>query len=84
MHFINMLELWYEINLKSISPFLESIIENIPQKLRKKPNTGGGNIAESFLAKNSAILANSAIWGTPFVLGAYITGIILAKNGDFA
>ena len=26
----------------------------------------------------------SEIWGTPFVLGAYITGIILAKNGDFA
>jgi hypothetical protein len=40
---------------------------------------GGGNIAE-----NSVILANSAIWGTPFVLGAYITAIILAKNGHFA
>ena len=26
----------------------------------------------------------SEIWGTPFVPGTYITGIILAKNGDFA
>jgi hypothetical protein len=42
---------------------------------------GGGILPKVFLQKNSAILA---IWGTPFVLGAYITGIILAKNGDFA
>jgi hypothetical protein len=26
----------------------------------------------------------SEIWGTPSVLGAYITGIILVKIGDFA
>jgi hypothetical protein len=48
-------------------------------------HTGGGAIfPKVFCQKNSAILANSAISGTPFVLGAYITGIILAKNGDFA
>ena len=41
---------------------------------------GGPNIAESFLATKFG----NIIWGTPFVLGAYITGIILAKNGDFA
>jgi hypothetical protein len=45
---------------------------------------GGAILPKVFWQKNSAILANSAIWGTPFVLGAYITGIILAKNGDFA
>ena len=33
---------------------------------------GGGNIAESFCPKISDILANSALLGTPFVLGAYI------------
>ena len=39
--------------------------------------TGGPNISKSLLQKNLEI------WG-PFVLRAYITGIILAKNGDFA
>jgi hypothetical protein len=39
---------------------------------------GGAILRKVFWQKNSAI------WGTPFVPGAYITGIILAKNGDFA
>jgi hypothetical protein len=49
--------------------------------MKKIPNhiTGRGAILPKvFWQKNSAILANSAIWGTPFVLGACITGIILA------
>jgi hypothetical protein len=39
---------------------------------------GGAILPKVFWQKNSAI------WGTAFVLGAYITGIILARNVDFS
>jgi hypothetical protein len=45
---------------------------------------GGPIFPKGFWQKNSEILAHWEIWGTPFVLGAYITGIILPQNGDFA
>jgi hypothetical protein len=45
---------------------------------------GGAMSPKVLLQKNSEILAHSAIWSTPFVLGAYITGIILAENVNFA
>ena len=41
------------------------------------------NIAESFCEKIPAILAHSAILGTPFVLRAYIAGSFFPKFGRF-
>ena len=42
--------------------------------------TGGAILPKVFCPKISDILANSAILGTPFVLGAYITIIFLPTN----
>jgi hypothetical protein len=62
---------FYRLETHAVNSSNLSNVFLMTKKFKETICRGRGN-AESFLAKKSAILAHSAIWGTLFVLGAYI------------